>query len=130
VFALLCRDGMRGFGGVSKSEFYALSWREIFESYFAEFTEDGDLVPLRQRMRRLQGEASGDPAHADRELPSVEELEIPANVLVCGVPMDFALMWWGIWRRRGVFSTEQLLEKWCEEMRRSPPHNWRDPLRA
>ena len=113
MLALLVRDGMRGFGGVSKSEFYTLSWREIFESYFAEFTEDGELVTWRQRLRRLAGELTGDPDQADRELPSVESLDIPPVVLTCGVPLDYTLMFWGLWRKRGMV-TEYILDRWWE----------------
>lgn len=111
---------MRGFGGVSKSEFYQLSYREIFESYFAEFDDDGELVPLRRRLRRL-GETL-----APCEMPSAETLDIPPDVLLCGVPMDYVLSWWSVWRQRGTLTTEQLTERWYEERRAAPPHNWRD----
>lgn len=116
---------MRGFGGVSKTEFYRLSYREIFESYFAEFTDDGELVPLRRRYKRLR-ERRFENEHGRPRLPLLDELGVPEDVLQCGVPLDYTRLFWAIWRRRGL-PTEDIEKRWwimaeqCRPKQYNPP---------
>lgn len=128
--ALLCRDGMGGFGGVSKSAFYRLSYREIFESYFAEFDGDHHLVPLRHRYQQMRMALGTEVRSGNGKVLTLEELAIPPAVLSCGVPLDFTRLWWSVWRRRDLYTTEQLEEKWWQEMRQAPPLEFREPRRA
>lgn len=51
---------------------------------------------------------------AGRELPSVEEMRIPDEVIYSGVQMAYVLVYWQVWRGRGLTS-EQVLEKWRQE---------------
>lgn len=120
---------MGGFGGITPEQYYKLSDRQILDSYLAEFDEDRRLVPLKRRIwnARYPDTVTGDPDRAGRELPSVESLDIPQEVLLCGVPMDYVLMWWSIWRKRATYNTEELLAKWWSERGELPPTNWNPP---
>lgn len=125
LLALLARDGMGGFGGVSKSEFLSLSYRDILESYFAEFEgDDRELVPLRQRRKRWQGEKTGKIENAATELPTLKSLDIPPEVLGDGVPMTYMLMFWSVWRKRNQ-STEYILERWKRKIAKNAPRGKR-----
>lgn len=82
------------------------------------------MISLRQRLRRLNGETTGSLENAARELPSVEELDIPAEVLSAGVPLDYTLLFWSVWRKRGM-ETEYILARWREMIAAQPPRDGR-----
>ena len=117
LLALLVREPFQ----VSADTYSRLSDRQILKVYLAPRDEDGDLVPecdqddrgsradrRRRRWNRRRIEAAG------KELPPVEELKIPEEVIHSGVQMAYVLMYWQVWRGRGL-TTEQVLERWRAE---------------
>lgn len=117
LLALLVREPFQ----IAPDTYSRLSDRQILRVYLAPRDDDGDLVPecdqddrgsredrRRRRWNRRRIEAAG------RELPPVEELKVPDEVIHSGVQMSYVLMFWQVWRGRGLTS-EQVLERWRAE---------------
>lgn len=106
---------------ITPAVYAGLSDRQILKVYLAPRDDDGDLIPecdqddrgsredrKRRRWHRRRIEAAG------KELPPVEDLKVPDEVIHQGVQMSYVLMYWQVWRGRGLTS-EQVLEKWRAE---------------
>lgn len=90
MLALLVREP---FGHMAPGLYARLSDYQICEVYFAERDKDNNLVPFWQRQAVPGADRNG--------FPSAEELGVPREALLMGVPMDFVLMFWQVWRGRG-----------------------------
>ena len=99
-----------------------MSDRQILLVYLAERDEDGDLIlecDLAERRQDPEGETRRRwnrerPDRAGKELPSVEEMQIPDEVIYSGVQMAYVLVYWQVWMSRGLTS-EHVLERWRQE---------------
>ncbi len=110
---MLCRDGFGGFGGLTASEYNATADRDVLESYFAPRDDRGNLIPLAERL----AEAGIGQKNPWKLFKSPEELQIPAAAYaVTGSdgrppPTEYLLMFWQVWRNRGM-GTAEILERW------------------
>lgn len=103
LFALLCRDGMGGFNGLTRETYSRTPDRIIRDSYFAPRDEDHELIPYRLRWKRVrEGWQSGSPDRAGKELPRAETLNIPPEAFGINnrVGMDYTIVFWQCWKRR------------------------------
>lgn len=71
-----------------------LSDYQVCEVYFAPRDKEDRLVRFWERN-------DDEEPNALRGFSSAEELGVPREALLCGVPMDFVLMFWTVWRQRG-----------------------------
>jgi hypothetical protein len=82
--------------------YWTLTDYELANVYFAGRDDDHRLIPLRRRQAdRRDAAQTGSPDRAGRELPSREELGVPAEAFNLGVPQDYTLMFFQCWVRRG-----------------------------
>ena len=102
---------------ISPEEYARLSDWQILNVYLAAPDDEGRPIPMRGRSSEEGDGPTGDPDLAGRELPSAKELELPADALAYGVPMDFVLMSFQTYRSRGL-TAEQATERWRERMKR------------
>lgn len=111
----ILNGSMRPF--ISPRQYADLSDWQIVNVYLAPTDDDGKPIPMRGQTSDGGDGPTGDPDLAGRELPSAKELELPSDALAYGVPMDFVLMSFQTYRRRGL-TAEQATERWRARMRR------------
>lgn len=110
------------FAGVTPRLYWQeLSDREIFESYLAPRDDDHHLIPLRKRQAWADGGASGSIERAAIELPSWKDLGLSEERLQAVMainpraPMDYLLMFWSVWLRRGL-TLDEVEERWRKKV--------------
>lgn len=105
------------FAGITPGVYASLSDRQIVHVFLAPRDEDGVLIPeARQKdtaAGKLEAWRQERLDRAGQELPSLEDLEVPDEAFTRGVPMAFVLMFWQVWRSRGLTAAETL-ERWRE----------------
>lgn len=104
---------------VTPEQYDRLTDWDIIHVYLAPRDDEGALVTLKRRISRAR--LGGLPEDAQRELPSVEELQVPREALLLGVPMDYTLMFFQVWRARGL-DAESTMAKFREKVKEVPPN--------
>jgi hypothetical protein len=117
VLAVLVREP---FSGVTPGVYARLSDWQIVEVYLAPRDDEHKLVPYRTRHRKPSDGPTGRPGDAHRELKSAGELGVPKECFYQGPGRGYVLMFWQVWRGRGL-SVEETLERWRAQLRRCPP---------
>jgi hypothetical protein len=117
VLAVLVREP---FAGVTPAVYAGLSDWQIAEVYLAPRDDDHQLTAYRRRHRRPEDGPTGRPEDAGRELKSAEELGVPGECFFQGPGRAYVLMFWQVWRGRGL-SVEQTLGRWQAQLKRCPP---------
>ena len=93
---------------------------DLIHVYLAPREEDGTFILLRERLRRAGGQADEEKEQEPPEDP-ITALNVPREALFMGVPMQYVLMFWQVWRRRGM-AEDQIMEKFREQVKEVPPH--------
>ena len=118
MLAILLREP---FSGMTPWLFMRLPYRVILGSYFAPRDDKGQLIPEGEGRQRDgeedDGQITGDPDRARRELPKPKDLGIPVECLRVGVNAGWVVMFWQVWRGRGK-TTEEILEIWRRVVKR------------
>jgi hypothetical protein len=91
--------------------------------YLAPHDDDGRLIPIRKRMLVLAGGQTGDPDQVGRELPAPDSLDIPHEALHAGYPMSYTVLFWKVWKQRGL-ATEAIMEKFKETLKVYKPRGF------
>ena len=103
--------GILGFTGFTPAHYAALSDRQIVGLLTAPRGEDGAVIPE----RALLGTGTGDPRLFRREMPSVESLGVPSEVLMQGVPQQYVALFWDVWSSRGT-PAGKILDLWNKHL--------------
>jgi len=120
VLALLLREP---FGGITPELYARLSDYQVTEIYFAPRDKDLNLIPFYERLadREQQEEEQAEPVRSPTAgLGTVEELGVPQEMLLKGIPMDFVLLFYRTWRDRGK-TAEWVTERFGKYIRNELP---------
>lgn len=64
--------------------------------------------------------AWSDPPTEPVKLPTIEDLNLPREVLLAGVPLQYLRMFWAVWRRRGC-PEDEITDRFWKQVHEVPP---------
>jgi hypothetical protein len=118
--AILARDGMGGWTGLTPERYAALTDRFIVGCLFARRDRKGRVVPERRAARRRERPAERADG-TEGPAPTAESLGVPEECFRYSdhagrcVPVCWAMAFWQAWRARGL-GPEETLARWRRRM--------------